>query len=87
MTDPAAPSPFSTRFDARISRRWRPLWLGFKWSFAGLGAYLLVGVYVEKWGWPATIWFLGAPFGYGVWRGIEQLRASGSPPAAPPDSR
>lgn len=63
---PPEPSPFSTRFDARVTRRWRPLWLAFKWSFAALGTYLLVGHFVMTWGWAAGLWFLLAPALHGL---------------------
>ncbi len=82
---PPDPSPWSTRFDHRFPRRWRPLWLGVKWGLGGLGAYLLVGNYVMKWGWPAAIWFLAAPFAYGIWQGLQHLKAS--PPPSPPALR
>lgn len=85
MSTSPTPSPFSTRFDRRVPRRWRPLWLAVKWSLGGLGAFGLVGNSVMKWGWPAAIWFLVGPFAYGVWQGLQQIKAP--PPTAPPDSR
>lgn len=77
-------SPLATRFDHRVPSALRPFWLGLKWSLAGLGAYLLIGNYVMKWGWPATIWFMAAPFAWGVWQGITALRHPDSASPLPP---
>lgn len=75
-------SPFSTRFDTRVPPSMKPLWFGVKWGLGGMGAYLLVGNYVMKWGWPATIWIVGAPLAYGIWQGIKALPPT--PPTSPP---
>lgn len=50
-------------------------------GLALFGAYLLVSLYLERWGGPATIWFLGAPLVYGLWRGLTAFRAPTSTPA------
>jgi hypothetical protein len=77
------PSPFSTRFDHRVPRGLQPLWRGLKWGLGGLGAYLLVGHYVLTWGWPATLWFLAAPFAWGIWLGLKARRPAS--PTLPPE--
>lgn len=41
-----------------------------KWSLVALGAYCLVGVYIQRWGWAAGIWFLAAPVAWGVYQGL-----------------
>lgn len=41
-----------------------------KWCLVALGAFLLVNLFVDRWGWPAAVWFLGAPAVYGFLRGI-----------------
>jgi hypothetical protein len=76
------PSPWSTRWDARVPRRFQPLWRTVKWSLAGLGAYLFVGHYVMTWGWATTIWLFVAPFLYAVWRAWPT-----SAPPSPPSPR
>lgn len=40
-----------------------------------LGAYVLVGLYLERWGLAATVWMLGAPFVYGAFSGREKPTA------------
>lgn len=47
--------------------RW--LWFGLCGLLVALGAFGLVGSWSERWGWPATIWLLGAPLAYGLYRG------------------
>ena len=65
-------APTLAELDAK-SRRWafptRLLYLAVKWSLVALGAYLLLGLYVTRWGWPAALWFLLFPLAYGLWRG------------------
>lgn len=80
-------APTLAELDAR-SRRWpRParwLYLTVKWTLVALGAYLLVGWYVVTWGWAAGLWFLGAPFVYGLIKGWP--RRSGTPAPPPSDA-
>lgn len=75
--------PWLAKLDARAARWSRPVrypYLALKWLLVALGAYCLVGVYVQKWGWPAALWLLLAPAAYGVWNGITTYRSSTPPP-------
>lgn len=58
--------------------RW-PLRL-LKYGLALLGAYLLVALYIDRWGGPAAIWFLVAPLAYGLIRGFRASRPSSPAP-------
>jgi hypothetical protein len=40
---------------------WSVLGVVTKYTLASMGAYALIRLYVHDWGWPTTIWFLGAP--------------------------
>ena len=50
----------------RWSRLSRWLFYGVTATLAGCGAYVLVGVWSDRWGWPTAIWLLAAPFAYGL---------------------
>jgi hypothetical protein len=51
----------------------------FMYGVATLGAIALTYNYVQKWGWPATVWMLGAPAVYGLY---HRFTAHAPPPAA-----
>lgn len=57
--------------------RW-PLRL-LKYGLALFGAYLLVSLYLERWGVAAGLWFLAAPLVYGVVRGVMAFRTPSNP--------
>lgn len=51
-------------FDARAAHWWLPvrwLYLFVKWCLVILGAYLLVRLFYERWGWAGVFTFLVAP--------------------------
>jgi hypothetical protein len=62
--------------------------LPFRWAFLGL-TVALVGLSVVGWidgwaenmGWPATLWFIGAPFIYGLLERWPRTVPQAAPPA------
>jgi hypothetical protein len=71
----------------QLYRRWSwPL----RWAFlavAGavvlMGAFLLIGTYVQRWGWATALWLLAAPLAYGIWQGWPTARPPEPPPSTP----
>jgi hypothetical protein len=66
------------RLDAAVSRtpvviRWP--YAVVKWTLVAMGAVGLVGHYVMTWGWPMTIYLLGAPAVYGFSQGLSAYLA------------
>ena len=61
--------------EARAARWPWPLWALFvtvKWCLVGLGAVMVIGNFVQKWGWSAGLWFSFAPLIYGLWWGLSR---------------
>jgi len=77
----------SLRRKSYRSWRWPARWLFF--AIVGLfvyaGGYALLMHFARTWGWPATIWFIGAPAAWGLWEGFQS--DGGSAPASPPASQ
>jgi hypothetical protein len=69
----------------RFMRVLRGVRFVLKWGLAALGAWLLVMLWAERWGWSATIWFLGCPLAYGIYQGLTARRSPRGPsrPAPP----
>lgn len=58
---------------------WRWPVLVLKYGLAVFGAYLLIALYVDRWGVAAGLWFLGAPLVFGLVRGLMAYRQSSTP--------
>ena len=61
--------------EARAARWPRPLWALFvatKWCLVALGALMVVGNFVMKWGWSAGLWFAFAPLIAGLYWGLTR---------------
>ena len=64
-----------TAIDVRSRRLpWflRAVYFFLKWMLVAFGAWLLIGLYLERWGISATVWLLGAPAVYGLIRGLSR---------------
>lgn len=70
------------KLDARAERWPRPLfwlYLFVKWFLVSLGAAMLCGNLIMKWGWAAGIWFIVAPLVAGLVDGWRRLPAPDRP--------
>lgn len=73
------------RLDARAAGWPGPLrwaYLGVKWTLVALGAYVFVGLYVERIGWGA-VWFVGFPVAFGIWDALTSAPPPDGPPPVP----